>query len=270
MSSSLPTLPNKDDRRYLIGLISVGAVLTGLSLVRTLRGVSVLSVLGLLVYLFILVALALQVCHAADPSSVHAIVWRNPDYGQFFGLTSFSFGSFLIPLLVADEIADEKRFIHVCSWSFIGCWLFYSIFAMLGYFAFGFDTNGIIYTSFPKDSVQYNGSAISMCIILALTFVLQLLPVYNWAERILAPWKIHYAIARSFVILITLLFVYLVPSATFVISYVGGLASVITGFVIPPLVYLRVGTDIKTHDVVKAWALVIFGLVCGISIFWRP
>jgi len=262
--------PNKDDHRYLIALIEIGAVLTALSMVRTLKGVSVLSILGLSVYLFIFGALAIQVRHAEDPSSVHAIVWTNPGYGKFFGLTSFAFGAFVISILVADEIDDEKRFIHVCSFSFIACWFFYSIFAMLGYFGYGSETSSMIYKSFPKNSVQYSGSAISLCIILALTFVLQMLPVYNWAEKIVALWKIHYTIARACVIFLTIVVVYLMPSAEFVISYVGGVAAVITGFILPPLVYLRVGTDIKIHEVVQAWGVVIFGLVGAVFIFWIP
>jgi len=262
--------PNKDDYRYVVALIVIGAVLTTLSLVRTLQGVSVLSVLGLLVYLFIFGALAVQVRHAEDPSSVHAFVWTNPGYGQFFGLTSFAFGAFVIPILVADELGDEKRFIHVCSGSFIACWAFYSTFAMLGYFGYGSRTSDMIYKNFPKNSVQYSGSTISLCIILALTFVLHLLPVYSCAEKALAPWKLHYSIARTCVITLILCFVYLVPSATFVISYIGGVAKVITSFILPPLVYLRVGTDIKMFEIVQAWSVVIFGLLGGIFIFWIP
>lgn len=221
-------------------LVSLGLLLTVLSTVRNLKGIAVLSVLGLLSYGFIFLGLTAQARTALETGtwgqSVVMVESREPHVGTWFGISAFSFGTFPIAIVVYDDMRDQGSFFTVTAWSFFCCWLFYTCVALLGYFCYGANVEEIIYLNFPVGTLFREGSLAFVCAGLTLSYVLQMWPVFRYAQQVCT--QLHYSLVRGPLVWLSILIAYALPSTVAVIGIIGSVASAVSGFALPPLVFL--------------------------------
>lgn len=238
-------------------------VLTLLSSVRTLRGVSVLSACGVLLYLAILLALcciAVQELFGGGFSDTitAAVPPQQANYGAFFGTTLFAFGAFSVAIVVYDEMYEQRHFFKVCSLSYCASFLLYALFGTIGYFCYGAATEDIIYLNFPEGSLLRNGCVCCFCVVLSFTYVLQMYPCFNFVE--LAIGKAHYMLPRVLLILASFLVAMSVPDTSFVIRVYGSLSAVISSFVLPTVVYFLVSERVTIYEYVLGAGLLLLAV----------
>lgn len=251
-----------DRNLYVVVLVAYGLVLLFLSAVRTLRGISVLSLIGLATYVLIFLALlATAVSGGRDSSAPASLMVKNekPDFGRWFGISAFAFGAFNIAIVVHDDMRHPSHFFWVTSWAFAACWLFYSAFALLGYLVYGEYVKDIIYLSFPEGSFLRNASLLSICVILTLTYVLQMFPLFSSAEQ-LCGRNAHYLSVRAALVLSTCIFACMFPETTLCIEMAGAICAVISSFLLPPLVYLKLNPYAEVRH--YAIGIMLIGLGC--------
>eukprot|EP00443_Scrippsiella_acuminata_P038938 CAMPEP_0115274908 /NCGR_PEP_ID=MMETSP0270-20121206/55919_1 /TAXON_ID=71861 /ORGANISM="Scrippsiella trochoidea, Strain CCMP3099" /LENGTH=355 /DNA_ID=CAMNT_0002691437 /DNA_START=140 /DNA_END=1204 /DNA_ORIENTATION=+ len=232
-------VPSK--RRFEVLLI-IGIVLSLLSCVKTLRGIAVLSLCGLLTYLFVFAALIWEstekVRDGTFASSAVMIQTSKPNYCMWFGIVAFAFGAFPIAITVYEDMQMPRHFFRVCSLSFGMCFVFYTSFAMLGYLCYGVDTEDIIYFNFNKGSFFYSGSLLSICTVLLFTYVLQMVPAWKFAQSCVGE-TVPYMLVRTVSVAVTVVVAYLVPSTAVLVEVTGSFAAAVASLSLPPLVYLN-------------------------------
>eukprot|EP00448_Togula_jolla_P042152 CAMPEP_0170569200 /NCGR_PEP_ID=MMETSP0224-20130122/404_1 /TAXON_ID=285029 /ORGANISM="Togula jolla, Strain CCCM 725" /LENGTH=395 /DNA_ID=CAMNT_0010891303 /DNA_START=84 /DNA_END=1268 /DNA_ORIENTATION=- len=250
-------------------LMALAALLTGLSSIRSLKGISVLSKTGLLIYLFVFGSLLWSSARAYQHGTwMDSATWAksDPNIGLWFGASCFALGVFGVAIVVHDDMAEPADFLKVVRWSFFYCWAFYASFAFLGYMCFGDQLKEVVYLNFP-DSIARGGSAIAVCAVLIVTYIVQLLPVYTLAEH-LVPATLHYAIPRTLIVFLTVLCAFELPSVTFIIQSVGATTGVLSCTVFPALVYLKLHPNPSVMDYISAGLLLVFALAAMTQIEW--
>lgn len=262
--------PGQDIRLSI--LMSLGLLLFGLSCLKTLEGISILSLLALMTYGFIYAGLindSLSIFSEIgfDPSSV-MMKSRNANFGAWFGISQFAFGGFPIVMIVYEDMAEPQHVIKVTAWVFMLTWAMCSAFAVLGYLCYGEMTEDIVYLNF-ESALFRTGSNIAICTILVLSYVLQMFPCYTCMEHFCEARKpldqLHYTIVRALVVGSTILVAYLVPSMAVVLDVLGGVAGALTSFVLPALVYMSVATHIRMMERMACWVMVVLGCIGGVQ-----
>jgi len=251
-------------------LIVIGATLMMLSAVKSLRGIAVLSLCGLLTYLFIFTALLWESSKKlADGTFAETVVMiekKKPDYSMWFGVVAFAFGGFPIALAVYEDMQKPRHFFRVCGWSYALCAAFYMCFALLGYTCYGTATNEILYFNFTQGSFFFYGSLISISLVLLFTYVLQMVPVWNFLQTCVND-SVHYLLMRAATVIFTILVAYLVPSTAILVEVTGAFAAAIASLCLPPLVYLSMEPRPAWSEYPMAVSLVAFGCLGAMSVF---
>lgn len=257
-----------DDSARLGVLLALGALLALLSLTDSLRRVAYLSAIGLLIYVWIFVALICENIEFGTADTVVAVRSSSPNYGCWFGLTSFSFAGLPIAMLIHDDMEDREQFQSVMTGSYAITWVLYSSVAMLGYLCYGTSSEGVIYLSF-KEYVFYQGSVLAVAVILIFSFVLQMMPLFDCAQKACARfpalaeiprWALVIAVVGS-----TIFVAYCIPDCISVLDNVGSFAGVLVNFIFPALVYAWLTDPDETAARALCVLLVVFGTVGGIS-----
>merc|ERR1719433_702008 len=188
------------------------------------------------------------------------------DYGEWFGMTSFAFGSFPIAILVYDNMREPQGFFKVTWLSYGITWLFYPSFALLGYFSFGEGVSQVIYFDFTAASVWRHLSLVSIVVILAFSYVLQMMPVFAFAQthcqRPGSPFRaLHYSVVRFAITALGVLIAWLMPDVISIIDTFGAVTGVISGMIFPAVLFLKVNT--RKGFLMLAWPvlLIAFGVV---------
>merc|ERR1712107_227823 len=148
----------------------------------------------------------------------------------WFGITSFAFGAFNIAIVVYDDMEEPWHFFKVTAWSYFLCWIFYSAVALLGYMHYGSETKEVIYFNFPEGSISREISLVSICVVLMLTYVLQMMPIYNCVQ-LLSNDVLHYSVIRGTLVALTTYVSYVLPSISICLEIVGALSAAITSFI---------------------------------------
>jgi hypothetical protein len=138
---------------FLATYLPIALVVGLLCMVEKLKGVTYLSMAALGTYAFIFAGLCTSFVQKDSEGTLGATTYmlspRDRDYGEWFGMTSFAFGAFPVAILVYDDMREPKGFFKITWLSYGITWLFYTAFALLGYFSFGEGVSQVIYFDFP-------------------------------------------------------------------------------------------------------------------------
>lgn len=106
-------------------LVSVTIMLSIFCMIPTLQGISILSAMGLSVYLFLFAGLLIAVCEKVQsgtlPDSVVMIKPLDHSFGQWFGVACFAFSGFPIAAVIYEELIDRSSFSNVVIGVFVTC-----------------------------------------------------------------------------------------------------------------------------------------------------
>mmetsp|Transcript_2292 Transcript_2292/g.5125 ORF Transcript_2292/g.5125 Transcript_2292/m.5125 type:complete len:332 (-) Transcript_2292:140-1135(-) len=249
-------------------LVVIGLVLISLSTVKTLTGVSYLSYAGLTTYMVVFLALVVQAAREAHDGTLgdDATAFRSSgsDFGTWFGISAFAFGGFAIGIIVYDDMKEPRHFYKVVSIAYSICWLFYTLFALCGYLCYGESTSEVIYFNFAEASVLRNTCMIAICIVLLLTYVVQMMPLYAWMESF-SEGVLHYAIARGLIVVITLVIASFAKNLVVTMTVGGALSSSISAFILPPIAYLMVQPQADWKQYIAGISLVVLGILGAVK-----
>lgn len=249
-------------------LVCIFVLLSALSFVQDFKGVAVLSTCAIAIYAFVFAGILRESAMASSAGTfgqqVMSVRVGDAKYGAWFGVVSFAFGGFSIATISYDEMRHPETFHQVTLWAFLGAWLIHALFAVFGYFCFGADVEEVVYDSFSPGSVFRDGSALAIFTIIALSYVLNMLPLYNCMELYLDRRSLRDAMPARVVLVASTVFVaYMVPSLVTVMGVLGTFSGVLTGFVLPAMVYLKVQPAPKLWEQVLCGLTVAFGCVGG-------
>lgn len=253
-------------------LLALTVVLSAFSTVESLQGVAVLSMLAFLVYFWVFGGLISEVATSyatgtlASTRAVHRL--SAPHFGAWFGICSFAFGGLPIAMVIYEEMSDPRSFYKVISLAFFVCWVFYSVFAVLGYTCYGASTATVVYFNFAEHSILGAGSVVSVTMMLLLTYVLQMFPIYKCAQIICSKIpqleNLSYVRVRTLVVLSTVVVAYVMPNTIVVLDVLGGIAGSITSFILPAAVFLKVKRDASLAEKSMCWLMMVLGGAGGI------
>lgn len=246
----------------VFNIFSLWAVLCVLSLLKQLKSVAWLSAAGLLTYLFVLALVVDFGTQAIDqrgglsaPPAPKLVVPAG--LGAWFGPALFAFEGMGTALSIyeAMEDADPQPYFAVVSATYAISYGLYAGVGAFGYVAWGGGVEKVILDSFP----HYNTSVgavhtadqdltmaahLALSLILALSFVLQMTPVYHVIEDLLhnpdhsrlpASW---WPLTRAAIVGVIAVVGALVPDMETMISLTGSVAFSAIGFVLPGAFFL--------------------------------
>jgi len=259
------SMQNMTGMSHIHSLGFLCAVLTMMSSVRRMAGVALLSLAGLLVYLFVFLALARESAHrlADGKLGATASMWStagSEGLGSWFGIVSFAYCGLPICLSVYEDMKRPQDSMKVISFSFAVAWAIFAAFGGLGYLCYGQDTAEVIYMNFPEGSITRRWSEVALGVILMLTYVLQMMPVWNCVEACMGD-SLHWLAQRAATVALTVLIAMLVPNTLLLVSVTGAVAAAISGFVLPPLVYLNLDPRPSPIEYIASSMLLVLGIL---------
>ncbi|XP_068645967.1 amino acid transporter AVT3B-like [Aristolochia californica] len=180
------------------------------------------------------------------------------------GVAVYAFEGIGMVLPLESETADKNKFGKTLGLSMGFIALMYGIFGVLGYMAFGEETNDIITTNLGRGIVS-GLVQIGLCINLFFTFPLMMNPVYEVAERRFSGGR-YCLWLRWIIVLIVSLMALLVPNFADFLSLVGSSVCIILGFVLPALFHLIVFKgEMDWKGLAFDGAIVVVGVFLGVS-----
>ncbi|KAL5557351.1 hypothetical protein UlMin_039587 [Ulmus minor] len=201
---------------------------------------------------------------------------QRPELQAFRGLSMFFYGlgvavyafegvGMILPL--ESEIKNKDKFgkvLGLCM-SFIA--LIYGGFGVLGYFAFGEETQDIITTNLGQGLVS-TLVQLGLCVNLFFTLPLMMNPVFEVVERRFCQSR--YCLWLRWVMVFGVsLAALMVPNFADFMSLVGSSVCVVLGFVLPALFHLMVFKDeMGRLGLLFDGCLVVLGVVIAVSGTW--
>jgi amino acid permease len=233
------------EESFLSTYLPIFFVLSALCMVETLKRLTWLSMVALSVYGLIFAALISTAVHGASDGTLAASAYAfapraQINYGAWFGVSAFAFGGLPIAVLVYDDMREPRSFFKVNLTAFSLTWLIYASFAVLGYICFGGDVRHVVYFNFERGSTWRIASMWCMIVILAFTFVLQLMPVFAFCQGLLCCRDLHWAAVRVQVVAFAIIVAWLMPSILSIIGTFGAVTSVLAGMIFPAMTFLMV------------------------------
>ncbi|GAV81554.1 Aa_trans domain-containing protein [Cephalotus follicularis] len=186
-------------------------------------------------------------------------------YGVGVAVYAFEGAAMILPL--ESEAEDKEKFGKVLGWCMALISSLYGGFGVLGYFAFGEDTNDIITTNFGPGLVSLMVQ-LSLCVNLFFSFPLMMNPVYEVVERRFSGSR-YCLWLRWVVVLAVSLVALLVPNFADFLSLVGSSVCCVLGFVMPALFHFMVfKEELGWGGLVLDGVMVVFGVIIGVSGTW--
>lgn len=164
------------------------ALLCALSLVRGLTKLAWLAAAALLVYTFVAYALlkyGIQEISAGRTESWEdALRLETSGLGEFLGTAIFAFEGVALAPYVFDSMRLEnpRPFLWVLVSANVTAFIIYAFVGVFGFTIYGHCVKDIIYENFPPESMDVMVVQIVLCVVLLLTYVLQMYPVYSCLE----------------------------------------------------------------------------------------
>lgn len=190
------------------------------------------------------------------------------------GVAVFCFEGFSMTLSLEASMREPQKFGRVLAYAFSIITMFYVGFGLIGYLAYGNETQDIITLNLPNDWSTV-AVKVGLCIALLLTFPVMMHPVHEMFEMKLAKttWfqKVSYSsswmqmllfsILRAGSVVILTVLASSAPGFGFFVSLVGSTVCALLAFVFPGLLHLKVfegSLDVpkKAFDM----AILIFGI----------
>ena len=255
-------------------LESLAALWAGLSLccmLKTLRGVALLSILGLVIYGYVFGLLGWFGWQAPEPAPDAAPMLWNDDpaaLGLWFGPAVFALQGMGTAMSIYESMGstDPKPFLGVVHASYSAGLALYCAVAYAGYAAWGSDVAKVVIHSFPSGPLALSAQLV-LCAVLALTYPLQLVPVFGWLESLLPAKRAGWWPAlRLLVVTLTAVLGYLVPDMEKMVSLTGAVGGAMIGFVMPGAIFLRLqppSSAWRCYENSMALLVVATGLVGG-------
>jgi proton-coupled amino acid transporter len=207
---------------------------------------------------------------------VFLMMENRPEVRAFGGLSVFFYGMGVavyafegvgMVLPIESEMKERETFGKILGLSMGLISVIYGAFGVLGYFAFGNDTQDIITANLGPGLISLLVQ-LGLCINLFFTFPLMMNPVYEIVER--RFWGGRYCLwLRWLSVMVVTLVALTVPNFADFLSLVGSSVCCGLGFVLPALFHLLV---FKEEMNWKGWTIdvgiVSLGLVLAVSGTW--
>ncbi|KAJ7570197.1 hypothetical protein O6H91_01G110000 [Diphasiastrum complanatum] len=178
------------------------------------------------------------------------------------GVGIYAFGC--SPLLIPIESAMQERskFGGVFGWAICSIDILYTAFALLGYLAFGSQTQDII-TLNLQSGIESTIVKVSQCTGLFFCFRVNIDPVYELLERRVVQGKPS-MVLRSILVLGIAVTAIAVPNFGDFVSLVGSSVSCTLGFILPALFHLRLFRGrLSLGKTVLDYSFIAFGVIFG-------
>lgn len=183
------------------------------------------------------------------------------------GVAVYAFEGVGMVLPIESETREREKFGKIVALAMASISLMYGGFGLLGYFAFGEDTNDIITANLGTGTVSVLVQ-LGLCVNLFFTFPLMMNPVYEVVERRLCDGR-YSMWMRWLLVLMVSLVALLVPNFTDFLSLVGSSVCSGLGFVLPALFHLMVfKEEMGWRGVASDAGIVAVGVVLGVSGTW--
>jgi proton-coupled amino acid transporter len=251
----------------LAAVFSLWAFLCVLSLLKQLKSVAWLSAAALLTYIFVLVLLADFGADQLEHEHEHPRRFDNSTFpslaspaglGAWFGPALFAFEGMGTALSIyeAMEDADPRPYFSVVSATYVISYVLYGAVGAFGYMAWGSDVARVVIDGFPAFNTTagaFNTTAqefslaahLALSVILALSFVLQMTPVFHVFEDLLHSEENRrlpaslWPLTRAVLVGLVALTGALVPDMEVMVSLTGSVALSSIGFVLPGIFFLK-------------------------------
>jgi solute carrier family 36 (proton-coupled amino acid transporter) len=183
------------------------------------------------------------------------------------GVAVYAFEGIGMVLPLEAEAKEKSKFGGALGLSMFFIALIYGSFGVLGYLAFGDDTQDIITTNFGGGWLTLIVQ-LGLCINLFFTMPVMMNPVFEVAERWFCG-KNYCCWLRWGLVLVVCLGAMIVPNFTDFLSLVGSSVCVVLGFVLPAAFHLKVfGGEIGWAGIAADIAVVLIGTVLAVSGTW--
>nr|GLL18880.1 amino acid transporter ANTL2-like [Ipomoea trifida] len=183
------------------------------------------------------------------------------------GVAVYAFEGIGMVLPLESEMRDKEKFGRVLGFSMALISVMYGAFGILGYMAFGDETNDIITSNMGRGIVS-SVVQIGLCINLFFTFPLMMNPVYEVVERRLCHGQTCLLLRWGMVFGVSLMAL-LVPNFADFLSLVGSSVCIVLGFVLPALFHLIVyKQELGSVGLVCDGALTVFGIIFAVYGTW--
>eukprot|EP00966_Prymnesium_polylepis_P275122 6356984-Prymnesium_polylepis.1 len=270
-------------------VLMLWGVLSLLSTLRNMKAVSYLSFVALLVYCYVFTLLVFTGCRllqgqsielssvaglgshnsfvrnaAAAPLSASppapptapppgALLLLSPArIGAWFGPSVFAFEGMGTALSIYEsmELDEPAPFFRVVGSAYAVTLCLYLGLASFVYVAWGNGVAKVVIDSLPEDTAL--SAEVALTVVLSLSFVLQMTPVYHVVEDLvhqpgLLPAR-GWPLSRAAVVGLVALVAYLVPDMEQMVSLTGAVAFSAIGFVLPGLFYLKLQPERTPQD----------------------
>lgn len=263
--------------------VGIFVLLCAISLLRELRDLAWLSAVALAVYAYVVFALVkwgVRELSDGPGGTFWPVRWQG--FGTWFGQAIFAFEGINVAQYVYRDMqaSDPGPFLRVLTVSYVICWMLYSFVGGFGYWVYGATVQQVIYLSFPEGSPDVVTVEVVLCIVLFLTFAIQMYPVFHFveatclgsvntdddaADKQQAPGCKHLAsaaILRWITVLLVFVGAMLVPDVAKIMDLVGAFSFGIIGFVLPAVLHLKVASSqLSALDIAVDLALFFSGLI---------
>ncbi|KAI3714203.1 hypothetical protein L1987_72799 [Smallanthus sonchifolius] len=201
-----------------------------------------------------------------NTTNVHAF-GSFPMFCYGLGVALFSFEGIGMALPLESEARDKKKFGAVLGWAMMSIAAMYGFFGVLGYFAFGENTQDIVTANMGK-GVLSSLVQLGLCVNLFFTFPLMMHPVYEVMER--RYWEGRYCLwMRWVLVMVVSLVALLVPNFADFLSLVGSSTCCILGLVLPALFhYIAFKNELKRDELMQDLAMIVLGVILGVLGTW--
>ncbi|XP_034677801.1 amino acid transporter AVT3B-like, partial [Vitis riparia] len=196
-------------------------------------------------------------------------LWAFGGFSVFFyglGVAVYAFEGIGMVLPLESEAKDKDKFGKVLALSMAFISVMYGGFDTLGYFAFGEETKDIITTNLGQGPLSIMVQ-LDLCVNLFFTFPLMMNPVYEVMERRFRDGA-YCLWLRWVAVLGVILVALMVPNFADFLSLVGSSVCCVLAFVLPSLFHLIVFKDQLRKDMALDVAILVLGLVFGVSGTW--
>jgi len=221
-----------------------------------LQGISVLSIVGLSIYGLIFAWLCWHLLckmHDSDlPESATIVYAPLLAYANLLGTATFALQAIPIVSGLHEEMLNPDKLLKVVIVVHVAMWVFYSMFAVLGFVCFGDATESLVYLSAPEGSILRNGGSAAVATILVFSYMVQAAPIFKCvsaafnhiglAEKLGTHTITMMAVRYPVLALATVLALFL-PNFELVLSLTGSTLSVLLSFVFPALTYLKLSSS---------------------------
>mmetsp|Transcript_105194 Transcript_105194/g.267257 ORF Transcript_105194/g.267257 Transcript_105194/m.267257 type:complete len:457 (-) Transcript_105194:65-1435(-) len=169
--------------------VALCVVLCLLCLLRRLSSLAWLSGAALLIYLYLLFALLYYgggtLANGSAPEFADAwLPVRWDRFGSWFGSAIFAQEAIVISQYVYDDmqLPHHSDFLPVLGASFGISGLLFTFVGIFGYLCYGDAIQNVFYLNFPAGSLAVSIGEVVLCLVLLLSFALQMYPVMSFLE----------------------------------------------------------------------------------------